>query len=220
MRILLISLLFLPLTAFCQVPEVTKFFELGISPVSYKGDLSQGYEKWTSAFHVGLKRNNKERLNGHFNLMIGTVTGQNINYTYPSNSIPNNFVKTSLVSINYDLQVNLIKKKNFILYVSQGLGLVRFTPKDEEGNKLVDKFNTRAKNETYNTITVFFPHSIGCMFFLPNNYGVGIQWGRFSPATDYLDNISQLSSYKKPDNIMAVKFTILAPISFRKDAAL
>lgn len=220
MRILLISLLFLPLTAFTQVQKVTKFFELGISPVSYKGDLSQGYEKWTSAFHIGLKRNNKERLNGHFNLMIGTVTGQDINYDYPSNSVPNNFVKTSLVSINYDLQFNLIKKEHFILYISQGLGLMRFTPKDEEGNKLGDKFNTRAKNETYNTITVFFPHAIGCMYFLPNNYGVGIQVGRFSPATDYLDNISQLSSYKKPDNIMAIKFTILAPLSLRKDTGL
>jgi hypothetical protein len=217
-RILLTFLLLLPLTAFSQIQKVNKFVELGLSPLSYKGDLSQGYQKWTSAFHLGLKRNNKKKWNGHFNFMMGSVTGQNINYTYPSSSAtPNSYFKSSIVSLQYDIQYNLIKKEHFILYISQGIGLMRFVIRDEDNNDLSDKFNTRAKNETFNNIAFFFPHSIGFMYFLSNNYGAGFQVGRLSPASDYLDNISQLSDYKKPDNILAFKFTILAPLTYKKE---
>lgn len=218
MRILLTLILFLPLTAFSQNQKVSKFVELGISPLSYKGDLNQGYQKWTSAFHIGLKKNNKKKLNGHFNFMMGSVTGQNINYVYPSaTATPNSYFKSSIVSFQYDVQYNLIKKDHFILYISQGIGLLRFVIRDEDNNDLSDKFNTRAKNETFNNIAFFFPHSIGFMYFLSNNYGVGFQAGRLSPASDYLDNISQLSDYKKPDNILAFKFTILAPLTYKKE---
>jgi hypothetical protein len=218
-RIFILILFLLPFSAFAQIDKVSKFLEVGISPLSYKGDLSQGYQKWTSAFHIGLKRNTKKRMNGHFNLMIGTVNGQNGNYSFPSSTaIPNQFFKSSLMSFNYDVQYNLIKKDHFILYISQGIGLIRFTPKDEDNNDLSDKFNTRAKNETFNNIAFMFPQSIGCMYFLKNNYGVGFQLGRLTPTTDYIDNISQLSEYSKPDNILMVKFSVIAPLSYKKAA--
>jgi hypothetical protein len=189
--------------------------EIGVCPISYKGDLSQGYQNWTSAFQLGLKRNGKKRVNGHFNLLIGTILGQNAGYSY-SNSSPNQFFKTSFLSINYDVQYNIIKKDHFILYISQGIGLMRFTVKDEDNTDLADKFNTRAKNETYNNITFFFPHSIGVMYFLKNDYGLGFQAGRFSPGTDYLDNISKLSTYKGADNILAFRFSFIVPITYKK----
>lgn len=191
--------------------------EVGISPISYKGDLSQGYQKWSSAFHIGIKNNFKQKWNGHFDLMIGKVQGQNPDYTFGT-STPNTFFSTSLISLNYDLQFNIIKKKNFILYISQGIGLLRFIPKDEFNSSLSDKFNTRAKNETYNNVSFIFPHSIGFMYFLPNNYGAGFQIGRLVPTTDYIDNISQLSSYKKPDNLLMIKFSFYAPISFKSNS--
>jgi hypothetical protein len=217
-RILFILLFLTPLCSIAQIDKVTKFIEIGVSPISYKGDLSQGYQKWTSGFHIGIKKNNKKKLNGHFNLMIGNVIGQNINYSFASNTgTPTRFFKSSLIALNYDLQFNLIKKDNFILYISQGVGLLRFTPKDEENNDLGQKFNTRAKNETFNNIALMLPHSIGVMYFLKNNYGGGFQIGRLTPTTDYIDNISQLSSYKKPDNIIMVKFTFIAPLSYVKE---
>lgn len=219
MRILFTFLILLPLSALAQIQKVNKFLELGISPISYKGDLSQGYQKWTSAFHIGLKRNDKKRVNGHFNLMAGTINGQNIHYSFPSSTAtPSRFFKTTFIALNYDVQYNIIKKDHFILFISQGIGLLRFTPKNEDNEDLSDKFNTRAKDETFNNIAFFFPHSIGFMYFLPNNYGAGFQIGRLSPATDYLDNISLLSDYSKPDNILAFKFTVLAPLTYKKAA--
>lgn len=191
--------------------------EAGISPVSYKGDLSQGYQKWTSAFQAGFKKNVKKRLNGHFNLMVGTITGQNPVYGYP-NATPNQYFKTNFAALNYDLQYNLIKTSHFILYISQGIGLMRFNVKDDRNENLSDKFSTRAKNETYNNIAFIFPQHIGFMYFLKNNYGAGVQVGRLTPATDYLDNISKLSTYKKPDNILAVRFSFIVPVTFRRDS--
>ena len=218
MRFLCFFLLLIASPSFSQIENVSKFLELGISPISYKGDLSQGYEKWTSAFHIGLKRNTKEKWNGHFNLMIGSVTGQNPNYTYPSTTAtPNFYFKTTLVSLNYDVQYNIIKKSNFILYISQGIGLLRFIPKDEESASLSDKFTTRAKDETFNNISFIFPHHIGAMYFFKNGYGVGFNIGRLTPSTDYIDNISQLSDYKKPDNILSFRFSVLAPISYKEN---
>lgn len=200
--------------------QVSKFLELGVSPLSYKGDLSQGYEKWTSAFNLGLKRNNKKTWNGHFNLMIGTITGQNPNYDFATTATPNKFFKASLVSVNYDLQYNIIKKDNFILFISQGIGLMRFTTKDEDNNDLADKFSTRAKNETFNNISFIFPHHIGVIYLFKNNYGAGFQLGRLTPGTDYLDNISQLSSYKKPDNIFAFRFSFYAPLTYKEQVEI
>lgn len=213
------ALLLISFPAFSQIENVSKFLELGVSPLSYKGDLSQGYENWTSGFHIGLKRNTKEKWNGHFNLMIGNVTGQNPEYTYPaSSSTPSLFFKTNLISLNYDLQYNLLKKNNFILYISQGIGLLRFSPKDEENNSLSDKFTTRAKDENFNNISFIFPHYIGFIYFLKNSYGLGMNIGRINPATDYIDNISKLSNYKKPDNIFSFRFSIFIPISFKEAA--
>jgi hypothetical protein len=210
-------LLFLPFSCFSQIEKVSKFIEVGISPLSYKGDLSQGYEKWTSAFHIGLKRNTKKKVNGHFDLMIGSVEGQNINYAYNTSASPNKFFKTNVASLNYDIQFNILKKERYILYISQGIGLIRFVPKDEFGEELSGKFNTRAKNEIFNNISFMFPQSIGFMYFFKNDYGAGFQLGRLTPATDYIDNISKLSNYKKPDNIFMFKFSVLAPISYKKN---
>ena len=218
MRFLLAFFILLPFTAFSQQERISKFIELGASPISYKGDLSQGYQKWGSGFHIGIKRNNKKRMNGHFNVMIGSVSGQNVNYSYPaSTAIPNQFFKARLFTLNYDLQYNIIKKDRFIFYISQGIGLMRFSPKDEDNVNLADKFNTRAKDESFNNISFMLPHYIGIIYFLKNYYGVGFQIGRLTPTTDYLDNISQLSTYKKPDNILSVKFTVYAPLSYKKE---
>jgi hypothetical protein len=216
-KIFLTLLLFLPFSCFSQLEKVSKFIELGISPLSYKGDLSQGYQKWTSAFHIGLKRNTNKKINGHFDLMIGSVTGQNINYSFNTSATPNSFFKTNLISVNYDIQYNILKKEHYILYISQGIGLMRFVPKDEFNEELIDKFDTRAKNETFNNIAFMFPQSVGIMYFLKNDYGVGFQVGRLTPTTDYIDNISKLSNYKKPDNIFMFKFSFLAPITYKKE---
>jgi opacity protein-like surface antigen len=195
-----------------------RLLEIGIGPTAYRGDLSNGYRKWASAVHVGLKFNRKRRLNGHLNVAFGTVTGQNAGYAFTGESettpTPNRFFRTSFVSVNYDLQVNLLKTPRWIVYASQGVGFMRFNPKDEFGNPLQDQLNTRTAGESYGNIAVMLPTQAGALYLLPNGYGVGIQGGFANPLTDYLDNISQWGNRNGGDNMLWLKFQFVVPMGF------
>jgi hypothetical protein len=204
------------LTTYAQ-EHPTRFIEAGISPSSYKGDLNNTYQQWTAIYNAGLKLYAKKRLNGSFNFFAGRIMGQNGRYEFNPNlnpsPTPNTYFKTTLIGLNYDLQLNLLKKKWGCLYISQGIGLMRFSPKDQNNNKLQDKLSTRAKGEDYNTISFVFPTRIGCMFFLPSWYAIGLQAGFLNPTSDYLDNISEWGVKKKKDNILSVKLSVFIPLT-------
>jgi hypothetical protein len=216
--LILVSML-LPLLSYSQTRQVSKFLETGIGPTAYKGDLSNHYQKFSSSFHLGLLMKNDKRMNGHFDLMIGNITGQNANLTFPIDTTtatptPNKFFRTSLFSVNYDLIIKLIKKKNFTLYISQGIGILRFKPVDENKNNLSDQFNTREENETYNNFTIMLPTNIGAIYTLKNNYGLGVQLGWLNSQSDYLDNISKWGTRTKKDNVFICKFSFYVPLTF------
>ncbi len=200
--------------------KVTRLLEVGLSANGYRGDLAAKYQKWSASVQLGMKLNFKKRVNSHFNLGIGSVTGQNPDYTFTINAqetaTPNQFFKTSYVSLNYDLQVNLLKTRHWTVYLSQGLGLIRFRAKDENNVLLASRFDTRPENETYNTITLMLPTQAGAIYQFTNGYGIGVQGGWLNPQTDYLDNISQWGNRSKKDNVLSFRFSFLAPLTFEK----
>jgi hypothetical protein len=207
--------------SFSQTRQVSKYFEIGIGPNAYKGDLSGSYQKFSSSFHLGIMFKNDKRLNSHFGLMIGNITGQNPHLSFPVDTTmpaptPNKVFKTTLFSVNYDLMIKLIKKENFTLYISQGIGVLRFNPKDENNENLSDQFNSRAENETFNNFTIMLPTNIGAMYTLKNNYGFGFQMGWLNSQSDYLDNISMWGSREKKDNVFLCKFSFYAPLAYMK----
>lgn len=199
----------------------TRFFELGVNANAYKGDLNHSYQQFTSAVTLGLRLNFKKRLNSHFALTIGSITGSNpyfqTNYYSGADSgvTPNNFFKTTFVQVNYDLQFNIIKTKSLIVYVSQGIGIFKFTPKDINNNSLAGQLNTRAPNENYNTTTFSFPTSAGFYYLFKNNLGAGFQAGWLNTQTNYLDNIGQLGNRPKNDNILFYRFLVCIPVSYK-----
>jgi len=191
---------------------------IGIGPAAYKGDLSNSYDKWSMVFNLGIKFNRFRKFNGNFNLSIGQVIGQNIDYAFDDGSgvgtAPNSFVTTKLVGLNYELHYNIIHKENFKLYLSQGIGILRFDPKNEFNESLTDLPSSRAIGEVYGNIAIYFPTQIGILYSLPNEYSFGFQMGYWGTATDYLDNISQWSETTGNDNIFSARFEIHIPISF------
>jgi hypothetical protein len=224
--ILISSILLFPfiITAQTIAPVQTapsdKYVEIGISAVAYKGDLNHSYEKFTSCFHLNLHfKKNDRRVNPYIGLMIGNVTGQNPKYSFAlsdtsaATPTPNKFFKTSLLSVNFGLLINIIKKENFNLYIGQGLGLMRLNPKDEYNKPLADQFNTRADNETFNNFTVMLPTFAGMTYRFKNNYRVGFQAGWLNPMTDYIDNISVWGDRQKKDNILSYKFSFYIPLT-------
>lgn len=199
-----------------EKPKYLRFLEIGVGATAYKGDLNSRYDYFASSLQIGIKFNRKKRLNSHLNLTIGSVVGENYNYKFPlpnNSATPNLYFKTSIFSLQYDLQYNFIKRRDFILYMSQGIGFLRFVPKDEEGKELQDQRNTRATDETYDNTTITFPLSFGAMYILKNGYGFGVQASYLFPQSDYIDNISIWGSNSGKDKIAIVKFWLAVPLS-------
>lgn len=201
-----------------EAKKVSRFLEIGVSANAYRGDLGITSPKWSSAFQAGLKLNFKKRLNSHFNLAIGSITGQNPEYRFEATdgtpATPNLFFKTSFIAANYDLQLHLLKYKGIMMYVSQGIGLIRYVPKDAENRSLGDNFDSRVANETYGNVSLLLPTQAGVNYVFRNGYGVGLQAGWLNPQTDYLDNISQWGNRKKKDNVLMVRFAFMVPLTF------
>jgi hypothetical protein len=213
MRFILTLTLLLPTLLFAQQPNM--YLHIGPSVVSYKGDMGD-FEKLNAAFHIGLQLNKKKRVNGNFNIGFGEISDD---FTPSSLAnvagapAPNDYFKTKLFYLNYDLHINIIKKEKWIVYLSQGIGFVRFTPKNGLGENLQDNTQTRAAGEDYRNSAVMLPTSLGVIYFLPNNFGIGFQSGFYNTSTDYLDNISEFGSSGN-DNILAFRLALYAPLNF------
>jgi len=188
-----------------------KLWEIGVSANSYKGDLADSYGLWSSSMHLGLKFARKKRWNGHFNISIGNVRGENYAYEFSNTTTPNRFFRTNLVAFQFDLQYNFIKKKYWIAHISQGIGFMRFLPKNETGTRLQEELQTRAISETYGNVSAMFPTSLGITYLLKNGYGLGINAALLRPSSDYLDNISLWGNQENKDQVLMVKFYVSVP---------
>lgn len=195
----------------------TRFIELGIAPTSYKGDLNS-YNHWNIGWHIGLLLARKKRLNGEFSFFGGEISGQNSQFqSEDATKTPNTFFKTTFISGSYNLHLNLIAKPRFKLYVSQGIGLMNFTPQNALYNNLIDEVDTRPHNEDYSTTSLMLPTQIGTHYSLKNNFSFGIKVTWLNTRTDYLDNISEWGNVDNNDNIMAYKIYVLIPLPSRKN---
>jgi hypothetical protein len=204
-----------------ELPEAINLAYIGISSNGYAGDLNV-YDKWASALHMGFKLNHRTHLNGNVNFSIGNITGQdpyfvngNPEFTGKDYS-PSKYFNTSVITANYDLHLNIIKKQNLIVYLSQGIGIIRFNPKDEFGNPLQKQPQTRVPGEVYGNTAIMLPTNLGFIYFFPNRFGAGIQAGFLNTQTDYLDNISLLGPNDRNDNVLQVRFSFYAPLRLEK----
>nr|WKN39388.1 hypothetical protein K4G66_11870 [Tunicatimonas sp. TK19036] len=189
---------------------------VGISTNAYRGDLGQPYDKWTMAVHGSLLFNHQRRLHGGIHLSIGSLTGQANNQKVfnPDTNTPNRYFKSTFFSAHYALAYDIVQRTNFVLYVSQGLGFIRFIPHDQFNRRWQDNFSTRAANETYGNVAAMLPTHIGATYFFPNRFGIGTKVGFYNLLTDYMDNVSQLGSDSGNDNAMQVQFLFFIPATF------
>ncbi|UXX79616.1 DUF6089 family protein [Reichenbachiella carrageenanivorans] len=207
--------------AFAQdsLKQKTKEIHLGIGPASYSGDLGKAYAGSSLLFTAGLKFNNNKKLNGNVKISIGSVTGQELDYATTDDSgvpaTPNTFFKSTFIGLNYEAQFNFINKEKIKVYLSQGIGLFRFDPRNEEDNRLSDLPDTRPVGESYRNIVIQLPTQLGAKYYLPNDFALGIQVGFINPITDHLDNLAIWGNKNGNDNILSFQFQIHAPLSPR-----
>jgi hypothetical protein len=188
-----------------------KLWEIGVSANAYRGDLAEAYALWSSSLHIGLKFAKKKRWNAHLNASIGNVRGQNYAYEFDANATPNLFFRTNMVSLQADLQYNFVRSSRWIAYISQGLGLLRFQPKNEQGERLQNILASRPAGEVYGNVSAIFPTSLGAIYLLKNGYAIGFQVALLRPTTDYLDNISAWGQKSGADKILMCKWHIAIP---------
>ncbi|WP_018343086.1 outer membrane beta-barrel protein [Cytophaga aurantiaca] len=203
-----------PTHLFAQQTQKNLYLTLGFGGTSYRGDLTNSFESWGGTFHTGLVFNKKKRVNGYIHLMIGGVRGNNDSYVFNSTqtTTPNTYFKTSLISLGYELRINIFKKENYSLYVSPGIALLRYDPKDEFKNSYSNQFSTRAAGEIYSNVSLMLPIKIGGTYYLKNGYGIGVDAGFLNPLTDYIDNISQWGNKSKKDNLLQLNLLLYIPL--------
>lgn len=211
---LFIIIVFFNTTIQAQLQSKDITLALGFGGTSYRGDLTKHFESWGGTFHAGLLFNKKKRVNGYIHLMVGGVRGNNPAYTFNSSATttPNNYFKTSLFSFGYELRIHILKKQSYCLYVSPGISILRFNPKDEYNASYSGQFATRAKGEEYSNVSIMFPIRIGGAYYLPGGYGIGMDVGFLNPMTDYIDNISDWGNRNKKDNLMQLNLMLYIPI--------
>lgn len=176
---------------------------------SYKGDMGT-FDKAGAGFQIGLQLTKKKRLNGAFNLGIGQISDDDtsiIPKQQVNTSAPNSFFKTNFFLGNYDLHYNFLTTKKLTIYLSQGIGFLFFTPKNENGQELSDLKETRMEAEDYRNSTLILPTSLGAIYSLATHVGVGFQSSIMNTSTDYIDNISGFGSSGN-DNILSFRFSV------------
>ncbi|MES2388604.1 MAG: hypothetical protein V4543_11440 [Bacteroidota bacterium] len=188
----------------------------GVSATAYKGSLSSAYAQFSPSLHVGLRLSRSKRLNGTFQLSLGSVTGSSSRYDFKipanSNATPANSFHTNFFMLNYELSLSLVKRRRFCWYISQGIGFMHFEVYDSENKSLFDNSLSRATGESYLKNTVILPSSTGIYGLLPGGYGLGFQAGWWNTGTDYIDNLSKLSDGRSGDNLLFYKFTVMVPV--------
>ncbi|NJL12358.1 MAG: hypothetical protein HC913_04735 [Microscillaceae bacterium] len=174
-------------------PLFPRLLELSISGASYRGDLGN-YQKWSAIFQAAYRFNGFRRFNGRLGLTRGFVTGENRFYTFRDGegnlTTPNTFFRANLLSFVYELEYNLYFSRHVRVYLSQGIGLVRFVVKDAEGQNLADLTDTRPFEEIYGNFAFQLPTGLGFHYLFRNGFGVGGWLGFWNIQTDFLDNIS------------------------------
>lgn len=198
--------------------EPVSLMEVGFSGNSYKGDLSSSYNKWSGGIKLGILFNRKEKLNGGVQFSYQSVTGQHLSLEPQAENeddiYPNTFFKSAVISGQYALRYNFIKKDFFHFYLSQGIGIFYYNPQDVNSEELINQSTTRNFSEEYSSTSFYLPTEIGAIYLFRNGYGVGLQGKFFNVLTDYLDNISELGEDDGRDNILSIQLSFYAPLSY------
>lgn len=187
----------------------------GISHNTYRGDLGDSYQSGSLAVHLSYIFGHSKKLHGGLHAAAGSFSGYELSGTSPdfeAEALPNTYFSTTFFSIHYGLQYDIIRRERWLLYVNQGLGLMRFTPEDEFGNALPDLPETRAEGESYGSAAAILPTQVGIDYFLPNLLGIGLKFGWLNTTTDYLDNISLLGDNSGNDNVLQVLLQVHIPL--------
>ena len=215
-----LTLLIIFLSVLLNAQELDRLVSFGPATTSYSGDLNNSYSKLSGGFNIQIVTNRDKLIQTSLELNIGNIVGQNSSFQSNKNPQrePNTFFETGFGSFSFNLRAYLYRKYNFKFYLSQGIGGMRFVPKNDLEEKLIDKPITRnSDKETYSNLVIIFPRALGISYLFKNDYGISLDISQLTPMTDYIDNISQLGNPNDYDQILMYRLGVMIPIIYKKE---
>jgi hypothetical protein len=213
---MMILLVWSPRKISAQQP--TRAIVAGFSSWQYSGSYA-GSQPLNAGFFVGFKTNKARYFNTRFELGFGRAQGQSMTFANlygNSNQGPSPSFITDIYYGGLDLNLNILKKPSHTLYITGGIGLMRFDPKDGQGNGLATINTTRQLGEAYSQSSVWFPLGIGATYWILNGPGIGLQVTYQNPSTRYIDNVDKLSPNSVADQLFVTRVSIFIPLPASK----
>jgi hypothetical protein len=188
----------------------------GLYSVAYKGSLQNSYARWTPAYQLGVRFQMRKHVDGQFHVSFGRFIGEDRDYKLPSRASigvsPASRFESRFFAMVYETQFRLFRYKGFKLFFSQGIGLFRFSVRDWDGNRLLERDRTREKGETYREISLMLPTRLGIAHQFQNGLTLGLQAGWMNTMSRYLDNMDKLSNNDNRDNLAIFLFQAGYPL--------
>ncbi len=183
---------------------------LGYMGTTYLGDLNanEKLHRFYPGIYIGLGFETQKMFMPGFNILMGKFIAQTRNLPPVDGRQPNSFVKTPYFNASFSLKFRPLFKSPVSPFIGLGLGLLHFTPKNEQNQNLSTILSTRMPGESYASNTLNFPLNVGIDFKLSRNFSIGLNHFYVLTTTDYLDNIGKLGTQSGNDKMMHISLSI------------
>lgn len=183
---------------------------IGFTANTYIGDLNanETLHRFYPGLNLSLAFENQKLIAPAFHLFIGKFIAQTRNLPPVDNIQPNTFVKTHFVNADLLIRIRPFFKKPVYPSIATGLGILNFTPKNENNQNYATLVSTRKPGESYASTTLALPLNLSINLKLARNILVALNYYHLFPSSDYLDNIGQLGTKKGNDQLMIASLSV------------
>ncbi|MFK7968985.1 MAG: LysM peptidoglycan-binding domain-containing protein [Bacteroidia bacterium] len=183
--------------------------QVGMGGTAYTGDLTEPdlpMFRTQPSVNLGLVIAGKGWIQPRIGVGFGSfIEQQDQNLIIPpAGIIPTPYVQSTFTHMDLQLQLVLWRKRTFSLSMGGGLGLLFFSPKNFEGDFLIDNPFTRLPEEEYPGFAPSFPLSVGLNIRLKSQMGLRLEYTYRPTGTDYLDNIGLLGNREGNDRLQSI----------------
>jgi opacity protein-like surface antigen len=192
---------------------------IGLMGATYVGDLNANggsFERFSPGAGLSLQFASEHLLSPQLNAGFGKFMAQDRELTAVEGVQPNTFVQTPFFFVDLRLKAKFLREAFLHPYLSAGVGLLGYTPKDADDNSLIDNLATRKEGETFGSMTAGLPLSTGLEFEFSPIIMVGLEYTYRITTSDYLDNIGLIGLRDGKDKLQSLLLTLY--ITFDPDA--
>jgi hypothetical protein len=202
-----------------QGPQSPLRLGLGLQGTTYVGDLNTDGTAWhrfSPGASLSLQFASKKLLSPQLNAGFGRIVAQDRSLEPVEGIQPNTFVQTPFFFLDLRLKARFLREAPIHPYLSAGVGMLGYSPKDGDGNNLIDNFATRYEGETYGSMSAAFPLSAGVEIPLHPILLLGLEYTYRPTTSDYLDNVGQAGLRPGKDKLQSLMLTLY--VTFDPDA--